>query len=256
MNKTDIVFPCPIDLESLGSSANTGKPLANFQSAQNYLLTVVDPIFILFEKIISQKNIADLSDIRSQLSQAIQQFKNTLSHLEYPHEIILMSVFALSAWIDESIEKTPWGRKFQWSKNPLTEEVHDKINPTTHFFDILEYALLKPDQYIDVIELMYICLSLGFKGKYIKNSDKKELIKIKNTTYQVIQSERNGYSEQLSNITTRIEAYKPLRREATPFIFILLFSFAFLIMMIFGELYCLSFIHEHQIEKQLSHLAQ
>lgn len=224
------------------------------KTPSNPLLIATDPVFILFDQIKHQKTITTISDVRAKLSKAINDFKEKLARLGYYHDIILMSTFALCAFIDEAFVKTPWGIKHHWQKQALTHDIDASLHADTYFFDLLEYALSRQKEYIDAIELMHVCLSLGFKGKYKKNAQKKRLALIKKAVYQTIRSERNNYSTQLSNIieknliTQHDRASKPI--SIATVIFITLFLIGF----ISGEFYYLSYLHNLEIKQQLTHL--
>jgi type VI secretion system protein ImpK len=221
----------------------------------NHLLIAADPVFILFEETLSQKEAPDISNTRVRLSKAIDQFKEKLSTLGYYHETVLMGAFALSALIDETIEQTPWGRKSSWSQHPLTHDIDSQFHAVTYFFDILKFILSKPEQYIDVIELMHVCLSLGFKGKYKKNSERKQLSKIKEVVYATISSRRNDYSQRLSCIYQK--SFPQLRHVKTSApIFTALLLVTFMVSLVAGEIYYVLSLHQHQLKKQFYYLTQ
>ena len=43
---------------------------------------------------------------------------------------------------------------------------HKEAQGGEKFFEILERLRAEPDRYIDLIELLYVCLALGYEGKY------------------------------------------------------------------------------------------
>lgn len=221
----------------------------------NHLLIAADPVFALFEDALSQKEMPNVSETRRHLSKAIDQFKEKLSGLGYYHETVLMAAFALSALIDEAIEQTPWGRKANWSQRLLTRDIDSQFSAMTYFFDILQFILPKPEQYIDVLELMHVCLSLGFKGKYKKNNERRQLAKIKEVVYATIASRRNDYSQRLSNIQRKTSSpFRPAKTFAPILTALLLVTL--IVSLVAGEIYYVLSLHQHQLKQQFYHLTQ
>lgn len=76
--------------------------------------------------------------------------------------------FALCAWIDETVMNSPWQHRAAWQRTLLQSEYYNTVNAGTEFFDRLN--LLHPDQN-DVREIYYLCLGLGFAGRYSMDGD-------------------------------------------------------------------------------------
>ncbi len=107
-----------------------------------------------------------LSKLHQELMQEIQAFQNAAKTQGYSSEHILVSRYALCATLDDIIKNTDWGSQGQWNQYSLLTAFHpDTVNPD-RFFVILERIIKEPALYIDILELMYICLSLGFEGPY------------------------------------------------------------------------------------------
>ena len=66
--------------------------------------------------------------------------------------------------------------------------------PDVQFFVILDKIIDKPEHYLDLLELIYLCLSLGFEGKY-KKEEHKKLKHIMETLFKTI---------------TKCKTYKPI----------------------------------------------
>jgi type VI secretion system protein ImpK len=81
-------------------------------------------------------------------------------------EHVRLGHYALCASIDDAVLHTPWGASSKWSNRPLTVAFHQDAGYGTHFFDALERLSLEATKNAAVIETFYLCLSLGFGGKY------------------------------------------------------------------------------------------
>jgi len=72
--------------------------------------------------------------------------------------------YLLCCLIDESIMSLPWAKA--WSDRTLLGQFHDQTCGGEEFFRIMERYKKLPMLNVEFIELMYLCLSLGFKGQY------------------------------------------------------------------------------------------
>ena len=84
--------------------------------------------------------------------------------------------FAVCAWVDEVILRMPWAYRDLWQRNLLQNKYYGTVNAGSEFYDRLN--ILSQDN-IRVREVYFICLSLGFKGKYSLQKDAIGLNKIK-----------------------------------------------------------------------------
>jgi type VI secretion system protein ImpK len=74
--------------------------------------------------------------------------------------------YLLCALLDEMVLNTPWGSRSGWGHNSLSSLFYKKLVGGEEFFQILDRLKQQPSQNQDLLELAYLCLSLGFEGKY------------------------------------------------------------------------------------------
>jgi type VI secretion system protein ImpK len=74
--------------------------------------------------------------------------------------------YLLCALLDETVLNTPWGSRSGWGHNSLSSLFYKKLVGGEEFFQILDRLKQQPSQNQDLLELAYLCLSLGFEGKY------------------------------------------------------------------------------------------
>ncbi len=74
--------------------------------------------------------------------------------------------YALCATIDDMVLSTPWGSTSSWAAQSLTSIFHNEVSGGERFFDILEQMQKDLGRHSEVVELMYLCTSLGFEGRY------------------------------------------------------------------------------------------
>jgi type VI secretion system protein ImpK len=76
--------------------------------------------------------------------------------------------FAVFAWVDETILSSSWQGKNRWLGEQLQRRYYQTSDAGKQFFERLN--TIGPHQ-IDVREVYYICLSMGFAGQYINEGD-------------------------------------------------------------------------------------
>ena len=145
--------------------------------------------------------------LQKELIQEILIFQETIKHHGYNADYILVCRYILCATIDDILSNTAWGGQGRWDAfsllnalNQESDKPHDHVHSHgARFFSILERALQEPAHYIDLMELMYISLSLGYKGHYRGTEHSHyQLEQIINNLYRHIRAYRGSFSRTLS----------------------------------------------------------
>lgn len=166
--------------------------------AAAYLLSIVS-------KLKQIKSYRNLSKLHQELLEEMNIFQDSVKALGYSSEYVLVSRYALCATLDDIICNTAWGAQGQWEQHSLLATFNqDTSAQPERFFMILERICKDPQLYIDVMELMYICLSLGFKGIYRSTEySSNQLEQITNSLYKNIRHIRGDFSKILSPFPIR-----------------------------------------------------
>lgn len=86
------------------------------------------------------------------------------------------ALFALAAWADEILIAANWPGAAQWQRSLLQRRYFNISNAGIAFFERLE--TLGPQQ-LPVREVYYLCLGMGFAGRYGYDRNQKALTDIK-----------------------------------------------------------------------------
>ena len=105
--------------------------------------------------------------------------------------------FVIIAFIDEFVITSDWQQKEIWLANPLQMQLYNRFDAGEEFFKRLKAFLLNPEKNISVIEIYYICLGLGFKGKYAIG-EQEILRKITIECYDELKKYLNGTTKIIS----------------------------------------------------------
>ncbi len=108
----------------------------------------------------------ETTELRERIVAAVQQFESQAKAANVPTETVATARYALCSFIDESIMNTPWGEQTLWSEKTALMMFHRETRGGEKVFQILDRARKDFQKHHDLIELIYVCIALGFSGKY------------------------------------------------------------------------------------------
>lgn len=207
-DKTRIVRPSPGRRDAPDISPSYTPPPADSMpvnldlarlSGENQLLAEALPLLSLVSSLGNTVDHADVGGLRRRLIGEIEKFNDALSRKAVTSEPIWKATYALCSLLDETIQKTPWGVRSGWAKQSLSILFRKDSWGGEGFFDIVDQIIRQPQQNACLVALYYLCLSLGFEGKYINMPNGlNALEKYRTELYMLIQRQREGEGRELS----------------------------------------------------------
>jgi type VI secretion system protein ImpK len=165
----------------------------------NPLVQAATPLLVLAGRLRGQISQADVDALRRQTTQEIRAFEDRARASSVPPEDILAARYALCTVIDEAVMNTPWGAQSGWSAQSLLVTFHRESSGGEKFFQVLERVSADPGRYLSLLELLYVCLALGFEGKFrLDDRGNAKLVEIRTDLYRRIQSVRGVAEKELS----------------------------------------------------------
>ncbi|HAT1773629.1 TPA: DotU family type IV/VI secretion system protein [Legionella pneumophila] len=119
------------------------------------------------------------------------------------------ALFAVCAWIDESVQESLWEGKSEWQHRLLQTELFNTANAGDEFFTYL--SKITPNQK-DLFRIFYRCMILGFKGECHELIKKSDLIKYKKYVLECITKD----AHQVDNINKFIAFPEAYECKVTP----------------------------------------
>lgn len=223
--------PAPLLLQSRTVSHNTKAGLNPIVDAAGYLFSVIGRLKHL-------KSYRQFNKLQMELIQEINSLHETIKNQGYSTEYVVVCKYILCATIDEIISNTSWGGEGLWDSYCLLGALNQDTQHHDKFFSIMERTMKEPSTYIDLMELMYLCLSMGYKGQYRTTEHSQyQLEQITNNLYKHIRAYRGSFSKTLSpsSIKTHKTPAKSAHSRNTPLSFIFIVT-ACIIMTIFVSL--------------------
>lgn len=154
--------------EPMTPPAGAGAGVAEFvaSTGRNPILQAAVPLLVLAGRLRGQIANADVEGLRRQCVQEIRAFEERSKRAGAPDADVLAARYALCTVIDEAVLNTPWGAQSGWAGQSLLVTFHREAQGGDKFFQILDRLLGEPQRYLSLLELWYVCLSLGFEGRY------------------------------------------------------------------------------------------
>lgn len=118
-------------------------------------------------------------DIRRLLSESEVSVNRGL----FPRDGYDQARFALCAWVDEAILSSRWQHKNRWLNDQLQRMYYNTTDAGEEFFERLNSIGLHQR---DVREVYYLCLALGFTGRYCHSGDEYNLEQIKTSNLKLL----------------------------------------------------------------------
>lgn len=110
----------------------------------------------------------DAEQFRQQVRQALRLANDEGKRMGYVEDDIRLAMFAVVAFLDESVLNLQSQVFADWVRKPLQEELFGRHTAGEIFFDQLQHLLGRREsaQLADLLEVYYLCILLGFVGKY------------------------------------------------------------------------------------------
>lgn len=199
----------PVSLVSrLSISGPTQVPQGYYRSklfiapfSANPLVAAAGPILSLLERLCLSPSLPPVEHIRDNIDHELCAFHSKLDASNYSSDVISIAHYLLAATIDEILGKN-YIRVYNLAAEfkaftPLTS---DGAHPQQRFFEILSFIKERPNQFLELIELVYFCLIAGFEGEcHLKANGRQVLDNHIEDLYQIIQQHRYNKPHRLFN---------------------------------------------------------
>jgi type VI secretion system protein ImpK len=163
------------------------------------LATAAAPLLVLVSQLRGLPSHADVNGLHQQVIQRVQKFEADAAASGVATEHLAAARYALCAVLDETVLSTPWGSESIWSTHTLLTTFHKETWGGEKFFQILDRLKQDPSRNVDLLELLYLCLALGFEGKYrIQNRGREQLAQVQEELYRLIRQQRGEFERRLS----------------------------------------------------------
>jgi len=208
--------PAPVSAMPLGVAYPDLEAGRHSAFADNPVTAAALSLLSLVSRLHNSTSHRDIEGLQRQLFGEIRAFENKILQQGTPQDLTRMASYALCSLLDETILGTPWGWQSNWGQKSLLSVIHKETLGGEKFFPIIEHLRQQPAQNLNLIELCYLCLSLGFQGKYRNmQNGLNALEQYRADLYTLIQRQRGDYERALS---PRWQGLKDVRNALIRFV--------------------------------------
>ena len=143
--------------------------------------------------------VGNAEELRERAMQALDAFEAECNATGVPADQLRAAHYALCAALDDTALATPWGQASSWSQRSLSSTYHQDLRSGERFFDMLAGLQKDPGRYLAALEVCYLCLSLGLRGRYrLDARGTAEIERIREGLYQLLSRANGAWERELS----------------------------------------------------------
>ncbi|CAJ0803671.1 Outer membrane protein A [Ralstonia psammae] len=136
--------------------------------------------------------------LRHLLAEELNRFQQICERANIRRDHILGARYLLCTALDEAAHRKPWGTK-GWPQHSLLVSFHQDTEGGNKSFHVLGRLVNSPEEHLELIEVFYQVLSLGFIGRYVNQTDRdRHLDAVRQRLLNLISSKREEVPRELS----------------------------------------------------------
>lgn len=174
-------------------------PLPEILSGTNPLVRAANRLINVIPQIRAMAHTGDLAQLRERLASEIRLFERRALEASVPQDQVIGARYCLCTVLDETAMQTPWGSNGEWAQHSLLTRFHDETWGGEKYFQLLSRVAQNPQKHIDLLELMYFCIAMGFEGRFrIIENGRGQLDTLRQRLAAIIQTAKGERAQALS----------------------------------------------------------
>ncbi|HLM97816.1 MAG TPA: DotU family type IV/VI secretion system protein [Bryobacteraceae bacterium] len=143
-------------------------PSVAARSTENLALILQEALTAIVRLRSNRQAVSDANSFRTHMKEALKAADQEGRKRGYNADTIKFAVFAVVAFLDESILNSRNPLFADWPRKPLQEELFGTHMAGEVYFQNLQKLLGQTDspELADLLEVYYLCILLGFAGRY------------------------------------------------------------------------------------------
>ncbi len=162
------------------------------------LTEAASPLLQLLAGLRTWHSAPDLRSLRERALSGLRALERDGQERGIAADLLRPAHYVLCASIDDLVLTTPWGAASGWAKQTLLAAFHPDAGGSDKVFDLLRNMQAAPARFGPVIELIYLCLSLGFMGRYREARGDGAFEQPRTEAHATIQAQRTAGPTDLS----------------------------------------------------------
>ncbi|TCO78111.1 type VI secretion system protein ImpK [Plasticicumulans lactativorans] len=165
----------------------------------NPLERAAAPLLALVHRLRHSLSHPDPVGLRTQIAAEIRAFEGRAREGGATPEQVFAARYVLCTLLDEVAMATPWGATSGWSTQSLLVAFHNEAWGGEKVFLLLEKLLQDPRNNLDMLELIYVALALGFEGRYhVLPNGRSQLDELRERLFRTLRTVRGDFERELA----------------------------------------------------------
>ena len=174
-------------------------PVAAGATGLNPLNAAASTLFSLVARIRNRAQHSNPAALRESVVAEIRNFENAALQVGVPAQSVVAARYAICATIDDVVLNTPWGGQSVWALQSMVGTFHKETHGGDRFYELLSRFEAAPSQNRDLLEFLYVCLSLGFEGRLrVAQRGAEKHLEIREGLARLIRTHRGPVEPDLS----------------------------------------------------------
>ena len=173
-------------------------------------------LFLIIIRMREAEDLGDPASLRKLIGYFLDLFEKNCAAIGMAQDSIGEAKYAIVALMDETVLSVPGACRDYWISRPMQLDYFGDNIAGQEFYEKLQKLLLQPENKKDVLEVYYLCLALGFEGKY-KIANPEERLAIMDDLGRKLRRTRIRVSAELSPHGRRAET--ATGKRSTAFLF-------------------------------------
>lgn len=168
-------------------------------TGMNQLTACASTLFSLISRIRNRAQHMDPDKLRQSVVAEVRAFENRALQAGIAAQNVKVARYALCATLDDVVLNTPWGGQSSWGLQSMVGTFHRETVGGDRFYDLLARLEKEPGGNIDMLEFLYMCMSLGFEGRLrVEQGGSEKLLQIRAALARIIRAQRGPLEWDLS----------------------------------------------------------
>lgn len=130
------------------------------------LPSLATDLFLIAIRMREAEDLGDPASLRKLIVYFLDLFKKNCKAIGIGDDSTNDALYGIVALIDETVLSIPGPCRDYWFARPIQLDLFGDTIAGEEFFRKLQKLLEQPEKKKDVLEIYFLCLSLGFEGKY------------------------------------------------------------------------------------------
>ena len=203
-------IPAAAGPETPNAASRAQPEVEQVLTGMNRLNACAAPLFALISRVRNRAQHMDADKLRQSVVSEVRAFENRALQAGIPAQTVKAARYSLCATLDDVVLNTPWGGQSSWGLQSMVGTFHRETVGGDRFYDLLARLEKEPANNIDLLEFMYMCLSLGFEGRLrVEQGGSDKHTRIRAGLASLIRAQRGPLERDLSPNWKGVE--KPYR---------------------------------------------